>query len=383
MRFSPGIFFLYFNRLLVQIGIGIYGIFGVIFLYEQFGASIETVLLFFLAFYIVLLTMNHVSAKLIGIFGMRNMMIISIIFLIASTASLFFWELSPTLFAITYFITAVLYKMFYWVPYHIEFASFTDKKTRGKQMAVMGNISEIFLGILPIIGGFLIAYYGYQIVFLLAGIIISFSVIPLLLLHETRETYTWSVGDLIKEFLEKDNRSMVIATIGDGFRGAVGMVIWPIFIFILLEGSYSSVGAITSFTIIILIAIRFFVGNLLDTVGKEKIIRVSSLADMTGWIAKVFIESATGIFLVHTYHQFGRAIQRMSFDTEIYEQAADNGHYVDEYTVLKETSLMAGRVLMFALAIVVVSIAGIKVVFVLAALATLLMTTVSRKTRVA
>ena len=382
VHFSPGIFYLYFNRLLIQIGIGIFGLFGVIFLFEQFNSSVELVLLFYLAFYVVTLTMNHVSAKLIGILGMRNMMIVSIGFLIVSILSLFFWDMHPTLFLIVYFITAAMYKMFYWVPYHIEFASFTDKKTRGKQMAVFGNISEIFLGILPIIGGFLIAYEGYQTAFLLSAIIISLSVIPLLFLKETKETYTWSAVKLVKEMFEKDNRSVVVANIGNGIQGAVGMVIWPIFIFIILEGSYASVGAVTSFTVIALIAIRFFAGNLIDTVSKKKVIGFSTVADTIGWIAKVFIESATGIFLVHTFHQFGRAIQRLSFDSEIYEQAADNGHYVDEYTVLKETSLMVGRVIMFILAIVVVIFVNIKVVFVLAALATLLMTFISRKTRI-
>lgn len=383
VHFSPGIFYLYFNRLLIQIGIGIFGLFGVIFLFEQFDSSVEQVLMFYVAFYGVLLVMNHMSAKLIHIFGMRNMMITSIIFLVGSILSLFFWDFNPFLFLITYFITAALYKMLYWVPYHIEFASFTDKKTRGKQMAVFENVSEIFLGILPIVGGFLIAYQGYQVAFLLSAIIITFSVVPLFFLRETKETYTWSSLKLIREFFDKDNRPMVIASIGNGLQGAVGMVIWPIFIFILLDGSYSSVGAVTSFTIIVLIVIRFFAGNLIDTIGKTKVIRFSSLADMTGWIAKVFIESATGIFLVHTYHQFGRAVQRLSFNSEIYEQAADNGHYIDEYTVLRETAIMTGRIIMFIAAVAVIAFFSIKIVFVLAALATLLMTLISKKTQIA
>lgn len=379
VHFSPSVFFLYLNRLLIQIGIGIYGIFGVIFIFEQFNNSVVAVLSFYLVFYFATAIMNHVSAKLIGVFGMRNMMIISIAFLLASTLSLFFWEINPYFFLIMYFVTFVMYKMFYWVPFHIEFASFTDKKTRGKQMAVLGNISQVFVGALPVVGGFLIAYQGYQITFLLAGIIIALSIIPLFLLKETKETYTWKAFDLIRELFDKNNRNVVIANIGSGFHGAVGIVIWPIFIFIVLEGNYASVGAITSFTIIALIILRFFIGNLLDTIPKEKIIRISTIADITGWIAKTFIESATGIFLVHTYHQLGRSVQRLSFDTEIYEQAADNGHYVDEYTVLKETSLMTGRCIMFAAALVIVSITSIKMVFILAALASLLMTLISRK----
>jgi hypothetical protein len=60
------------------------------------------------------------------------------------------------------------------------------------------------------------------------------------------------------------------------------------------------------------------------------------------------------------------------FTTLMYEQAADRGHYVDEYTVLREMAAMIGRVLMIVLVLILLSFVGLNFAFVLAAIATLL-----------
>jgi len=183
----------------------------------------------------------------------------------------------------------------------------------------------------------------------------------------------------IKEVL---SRGVVWSNVGNGVQEAVGTLIWPMFIFIILEGDYLSVGVITSLTIIALIVLRFAVGNALDKISKAKILKFGSIFYTTGWIIKIFIETGTGIFLAHTYHNFGKVVNKLSFDSEIYEQAADNGHYIDEYTVLKETSFLFGKGLMFLISIPVVIYIGITTTFIIAALATLLMTLASNKVRV-
>lgn len=381
VRFSSNILYLYFSRILTQIGLGMYGTFGVIFLYEQFHESITNVLVLYILLVFGMAAGTHIGAKFIGLLGMKKMMIVSTIFLIGMTLSFYFWNQAPITFLLIFFVSFVMYRSLYWIPYHVEFAQFADKKTRGKQLAIFSNISEVFLAILPIIAGFLIAYEGYETAFLLATIISSLSVIPLFFIQETHEQYTWNFIQLIKELFQKENRALVISSIGNGARFTVNAVIWPIFIFILLDGSYSAVGIITSLTIVTLIALRFFVGNALDKMDREKILRIGTIADTTGWIVKLFIETGTGIFLAHTYHNFGRMVNKLSFDTEIYEQAADNGHYIDEYTVLKEMAFFGGRILMLGLSIFIIGFIGIKATFIVAALASLVMVYATKKVR--
>ena len=310
------------------------------------------------------------------------MMIIAIFFLFGTVFSLFLWDENPFLFLITFSTFFILYKSFYWVPYHVEFAEFTNKKTRGKQMAILSNISEAALAVLPIIGGLIISSRGYEVVFLISSIVVFTSIIPLFFIKETKERYTWGIKILVKELFQKENRGVVWSNLGNGVQNAVGTLIWPIFIFIILKGNYLSVGLITSITIIALITLRFAIGNALDNMSKGRILKFGSIFYTTGWIIKIFVETGTGVFLSHTYHNFGKVVNQLSFDSEIYEQAADNGHYVDEYTVLKETSLILGKGIMFLVSIPIVMFLGITATFALAAVATLFMTLASNKVRV-
>ena len=59
----------------------------------------------------------------------------------------------------------------------------------------------------------------------------------------------------------------------------------------------------------------------------------------------------------------------------MYEQAADRGHYVDEYTVLREISLNIGRVLMLVSLFILFYFVGLTFAFILAAIASLLINT--------
>jgi MFS family permease len=382
ISFSANAVYLYLNRLLIQIGVGLYGIFGVIFFFEKFGNSIERVLILYTVLYFIFAIGAHLGAKIIYRVGMKKMMMVSIFFLFTTIFSLLFWNKEPFLFLITFSISLALYKSFYWVPYHVEFAEFTNRDTRGRQMAVFSNISEMALAILPIIGGFIISSRGYESVFLISSIIVFISILPLFFLKETKEKYTWNARRLIKEFFQKENRGVVWSNLGNGIQDAVGTLIWPMFIFIILKGNYFSVGVITSLTIVILIVLRFAIGNALDKMGKKKILKLGSVFYTTGWIIKIFVETGTGIFLSHTYHNFGKVVNKLSFDSEIYEQAADNGHYIDEYTVLKEISLILGKGIMFLISIPIVIYLGITTTFLVAALATLLMTLASHKVHV-
>ena len=76
----------------------------------------------------------------------------------------------------------------------------------------------------------------------------------------------------------------------------------------------------------------------------------------------------------------GRAVNRMSFDSSTYEQAADNGHYIDEFTTLKNMAIDMGRVVMLMLvALLVYCVGNIRVVFIVAALATLMMSFLNKR----
>ncbi len=104
----------------------------------------------------------------------------------------------------------------------------------------------------------------------------------------------------------------------------------------------------------------------------EKIIKWGSIFYALGWIIKIFIQTAFQIFVVNVYHQFTEIIRRNPFDTLMYEQAVDRGHYIDEYNVLRELALNIGRVVMLMLIFILLFFVPLNLVFLLAATASLL-----------
>jgi MFS family permease len=189
----------------------------------------------------------------------------------------------------------------------------------------------------------------------------------------TEEKFSWTYLQTWKEFFSKKRQKTILAFMGDGAENVVSGIIWPIFIWQILKGNYFSVGAISSAIVLSTIILELFVGKFADSGKRDKILHWGTLLYALGWFIKIFIDTAFQIFIVSTYHNLTRIFTRTPFDAVLYERAADQGHYVDEYTVIHEMALMVGRILIILLILLLVPFFGIGLTFILAAVSTLMM----------
>ena len=104
---------------------------------------------------------------------------------------------------------------------------------------------------------------------------------------------------------------------------------------------------------------------------KRKMLHWGTALYAIGWLGKIFVLTASQIFIVGAYHVFTKIFKDTPFDTLNYEMMADRGHYVDEYTVLKEIAVQFGKILMLIFAIIVALNFGLNWTFALAAIASL------------
>lgn len=382
VRYSSNIIALYFNRLLLQVAFSVVGIFLVIFFYTELNNSIIATIAVFVAIYIGHGLLTPLGAKFMEPLGIKLSMMIAVPFAFLATFSLFFWSGNPIFVLMLYIFFVVIYKVFYWIPYHIDFAKFTNRKTRGRQMAVLNSITQLVLLASPFLGGVIISIFGYDSLFLISASIFLLALIPLFFVQPTHEKFSFGYFETFQKLFLKKHRSLLLAYTGDGAQAVVTAVIWPIFIFTLLDGDFFIVGVISTVTIISLIVLRFIIGDIVDKWSRKKILTIGSILYTSGWIIKIFIETALQIFIIDTYHKAGSVINRTSFDTTSYDQASDNGHYIDEFTVLKEVSLNAGRVGMLIIIGILITLFGIKAAFLAAAFATLFMTMLNNRIEV-
>jgi MFS family permease len=189
----------------------------------------------------------------------------------------------------------------------------------------------------------------------------------------TKETFSWGYFETFKELFSKRRRMTFLAYAGDGAENIINMVVWPIFIFEILKGNYFQVGVLSSLIVVASISLQFIVGRLGDHGKRNKMLRTGILLYSAGWLIKIFIETAFQIFVVSTYHNLTRIFTRAPFDALYYDKASHEGHFVDEYTVVREMSFSIGAAVSYSAVLIVAPIVGIKWTFILAAVAYLFM----------
>ncbi|MFH1890728.1 MAG: MFS transporter [Candidatus Kuenenbacteria bacterium] len=364
---------LYAHTIIRGLATGLLGFFIPIFLFNIFG-KIEYVIIYYLIAYAASALIYPLTTRIFLKLDLKILMMLAtpciIIYLILlnriETTGLSISLIICLIIAITF------YRMFYWIPYHTEFATFTNKRYRGRELSILqASISLIGIS-LPAISGFIIVKFGFNWLFSLAILLHFISIIPLFKIPRKKETFSYKYFETWKKLFSQKNFHIFIAYFADGFQAAAGYVCWPIFIFLVLKGEYLSVGIISTLVILITVVLRLVIGDLSDHRDKHKLLKAGSILFAGGWLFKTFVETAFQVFFIGAYHGLSEILMRSPFDTLMYDRAADQGHYIDEYTVLREMSLLIGRIALLLMALIVLTLAPINWVFVIVALVTLL-----------
>jgi len=373
---TRGFWGLYFGRSIFIISSGLLTIFLPIFLYEIFSRNFQYVILFYLLGSLAYGTLVAFGAQFLNRFGFKKALMLATVWGAAFYISLFSIEkfgLTQILIPIT-FLSLLLFRIFYWVPYHTDFAKFTDKKSRGKQVSVMFATITLFGSFGPIVAGWVINNYGFATLFLISTTLFVFAAAPFSIVPKTREKFTWKYKQAWSHLVSRKNRHIVLGLMANGAENTIGLIVWPIFIFLLLDGNYLEVGALSSFIIAGTIIFQLFAGKYLDKMTqKEKMLKIGSIFTSLGWVLKIFVATAFHIFAAGLYHSLTRILTRTSIETMFYELAADSGHYVDEYTVLREMAINMGNVIALLLVILVSLYLPIQWTFIVAATAAILL----------
>ncbi len=370
-KLSSGFVALFSGRMMQFAGSGMLGLFIPVYLYLQYGQSTEAVLLWYLVGHLLYGIILPWGVRFINKFGMRRSIQASVFFDAVYISAIFLIAYYPLVFTAVSIIALLFARLLFWMPFHVDFAKFTDRGDRGKEVSIIWAMKS-FLGILmPIAAGFMIEYIGFGVVFIVGISLYLAALIPFMTLPRTRERYEWTPLQTIKNFFKKKNRPLVLSNVANGAENAVALIIWPIFIWQLLKGNFVAMGILSSAIVLIGVVLQLIVGKYTDVLNKRKLLHWGSIFYAFGWLVKVFVLTGFHIFIAGAYHRFAAIFKDTPFDTLNYEFLADKGHYVDEYTVLKEIAVQVGKVLILIFAIIIVLNFGLNWTFALAALATL------------
>lgn len=363
------------NRLIGFTSSAITGLFFSIFLYEFFDFSITLTLLWYVASYTLRIPAHTIAAKIFSKTGLVPSMVIGTIGVIIYFLAVYSLDVAVDFAPLTMLGISIagltVWSAFYWVPFHIDFAEFSTKGKRGRQLSLYYVAQRVIAAAAPIVGGFLIMQYGFSVIFLFAIFALVLSFIPMAHLPRTHVEYEYGFFETFQKLFSKEYRSLVLPMMAHGAENIVGVVIWPIFLFEVFDGDYLNIGIFAAIIVVLSILFQLFIGKQLDKHPMKRILKWGTHVYALGWFFKALVDTVLGVFAASTFHSFGSIIMRTSMDAIYYEKAADSGHYVDEFTVIKETAINFGRLFMVVLLIFVTAQMSLQGAFIVAAIVSL------------
>jgi YQGE family putative transporter len=334
------------KRLLHGAATALLGIFVPIFLYEIMGHTFYWVggyyALLSLLYAVCLIPAMRVTNRL----GFSHTLILGGMFAVGIYSTMYFltsenvWYLLAPL---TIFIVG--FRLFHWVPFHVDFTLFTEAGKRGQQIS-LSFAAIAFMGVVgPILAGFIITHAGYEAMFGAAVALLIAATISYMFVPETDTRFEWTWRQTWGELFSSRRRSVVMGEFANGAETVVNLIVWPIFLFEVLSGDVLEIGVVSTIVVGMTIVVQLLAGRYLDkaTTSKERTLKIGSTLYALGWILKIFVLSVTHVFLVGLYHNIVKIFTKTPFSAIIYDMSAEQGEYVDEFTVLREIAGHAGR----------------------------------------
>ncbi len=368
--FSKGLISLWFGKIFLDFGSNIFVLFFPILLYTHFK-SYNLMIAYFVLGSSLYFFAAPLGAKVMNAIGIKKSILLSNVFRIPYFVALYKFPEDPLLYAAIAAISVTFMRSTFWLPFQTDSAKFSSKKNRGKQFGVIFSISSALAIVAPIIGGFILDTWDFRVLTMVSLAVSLVSTIPFYFLPETKEEVSWSYRETFKYFFHPFNRRMVAAYMSDGAVGVIGGVFWPLFIFFIFDEKYKALGLVSGGVLLVGMLLRLVLGGLLDKFKKVRLVKIGTILNSTAWLLKAAVVTTFHVFAVSIYHTLVMIVLRTSLDTLVYEKAADRGHYIDEYTLIKEMAIHMGRVLILLLVACLLVFLPMQVTFILASVATL------------
>jgi hypothetical protein len=351
---------------LMGIGTGLVGIFIPIYLL-QLGFSLKMVITWLIVHHASLLLGAFASVFVSNIIGLVRGWYIRGILATLLFGGLYLIPGHHSLIFLLGFISG-MESAFFWIPYNILTVRKTDHKNIGSSLALMSNVGSI-VGIgIPLIAALIITHYGYPVLFFLALFFILISLIPVIPLSHEKTHFEFS-RKAIAEIVRK-NRNFILPEILDNLGQDAG-VIW--FLFIFTTGlTILDIGFLGVISSVVGIVVTHLTGHLIDNWNNQKVIRFGAVATTITWVASyfvaVYVPTPIMLYIATVLRGFAIGIFAMSYGSVMFNKARDADA---QFLVLREVPTIFGRIVVFAAAIILISLGHFELTFLMVALLSL------------
>jgi len=309
-------------------------LFQPIYVYLYFEKSLPATLVFFALIYGLYGFLAPFAGRVMERLGTTKSILISLLFYFGFYLSLFLFPVSSWFVPLSVFLGAIAMLLF-WPAFHTDFARFSSEKGRGGEVGKLNIMSLVPMVASPVIGGWILASFGYPMLFISVLVVLLSSSIPLFYCKETYEVYTDSYKQAWKRAFKKENYGTFVGFIMFGLEHVVYFLFWPLFMFFLAI-SFALMGGITSFALVLSAFFMFYIGKVSDTEERPWLLNVGALWTGISWVIKFFVTTPFDAFLAHALYRVSLSAANIPFQTFFYEKVAQKGQEADEFVITRE-----------------------------------------------
>lgn len=362
------------HRLLFFLATGLMGIFLPIYLLTEGNLNIiEIVILYGSASFAYVLLIPHMK-HVINSLHIQASLIWAVIFFALYLATLAYGVPYDVSLVVLAFIFLTGFRFLYFTPYISEFSAQTEGGQTSRQVGMVMIAKSITSVIAPFIAGMIITYFSYNVLYGIAVFFMLLSIAPLTSLGQEKHIhFSWSPKKVVRTYRQYFRTKAAIAYIGLGAETFIILFIWPLVLYMILDGNILLVGIIATAISLIMIILQAIGAKLFDTkLSRRKSAYVLTPLSSFGWIAKIFITSTGGVLLVGVYHDITRAFLGGSISSLEADALRETKDYMDEFVAVREMYIHTGRFLAAIIIVILLTSFTIQTVLWIAVVASLL-----------
>ncbi|MEY4722690.1 MAG: hypothetical protein RLZZ324_203 [Candidatus Parcubacteria bacterium] len=316
-------------------------LFEPIYLHVVVGFTIPQTLTFYAALYAIYFFFLPVGGRISRKRGNERTMLLSSPFLIIWYLALLAMPLDRAYIAIA-LIAIVIQKILYWPSYHADFAAWSGRAERGREVSTSIVLTGVATTLAPAFGGFVIAYYGFKTLFLLACALILLSNVPLLKTPEFFVPQPFPYWAAMKRPFKRANWAGSVAFFGHG-EDMIAAVAWPLFIAIVIP-DLGALGVIVSVAMLVNVAVILYVGRLTDEGDRTAVLRSGTYYTAAAWLLRPFTLGGFGVFMMDSFYRVSKNMFGVPLYAGRYDEAnLTRNEGVMESVISYEMALALGK----------------------------------------
>jgi hypothetical protein len=327
-------------------------LFEPIYLYT-IGYSVRHIIFFYLLVYGGYTFLLPWFGRLVGRLGYEHSIFYSQFFLIGYYLTLF----GTAQYSVLFYIAPVLFaiqKCLYWPAYHADFALFSRDEQRGREIGGVETLSMMMFIVGPFIGGAILEWTNFAILFVVTAGLFLLSAVPLLRIKEVHAPAEFSYRDVFKALVDAKHRRNFAAYLGFG-EELIVLTLWPIFIYVVIK-DYLDIGTVVALATLTTSFIVLYLGKLADRYKKEHIVRWGSAIYAVVWLIRILATKAWHVFSLDTASRIAKEILIVPLVTTTYANAKKMG--VLSYVVFYEQSIAVAKFATAALLLLILQFVG-------------------------